>query len=97
MQIERGTFCPLVKEDCKQFECVFWTKLMGKDPQSEQHIDEWDCAVRWLPILLIEGSQESRQTAAAVESLRNVVAKQAEQLPSIAIPNRQARLGELEQ
>ena len=34
-------------------------------------VDEWGCAVTWLPMLLIENSQMQRQTSAAVESARN--------------------------
>lgn len=30
-----------------------------------------DCSIKWLPVLLIESSKETRQAAAAVESLRN--------------------------
>ena len=37
------------------------------------------CAVKWIPMLLIENSQMQRQTGAAVESFRNeVAAKQAQ-------------------
>ncbi len=71
MKIEPGKFCPLVGGDCKQFECMFWTQLRGAHPQTGQEIDEWDCAIKWLPVLLIEGSKETRQAAAAIESFRN--------------------------
>ncbi len=71
MQIKPGTFCPLIGGACKQFECMFWTQLRGTHPQTGQEIDEWDCAIKWLPVLLIEGSKETRQTAAAIESFRN--------------------------
>ena len=73
MQIEAGTFCPLIKEDCIQFKCTFWTHIRGLHPQSGQEIDEWDCAVKWLPLLLIENVKEVRQGAAATESFRNVM------------------------
>ena len=73
MQIAPGTFCPLIQGDCKQFACMFWMKLIGKHPQTGDPIDEYDCTIKWLPILLIEGSQETRQAAAAIESFRNQV------------------------
>ena len=47
---------------------------IGGEPQTGKEIDEWDCAVKWMPMLLIENSQQQRQTGAAVESFRNVVA-----------------------
>ncbi len=73
MKIEPGTFCPLLKEDCIQFKCVFWTQLRGTHPQSGAEIDEWSCAVAWLPILLIENAKEIKQGAAATESFRNTI------------------------
>lgn len=76
MQIEPGTFCPLIKENCIQFKCMFWTQLRGNDPQTGKEIDEWDCAVKWLPILLIENAKEVKQGAAAIESFRNEMVRQ---------------------
>jgi hypothetical protein len=40
-------------------------------PQSGQEVDQENCAIAWLPLLLVENSQQQRQTAAAVESFRN--------------------------
>ena len=74
MQRPLATFCPLVQGDCKQFDCLWWIQLRGTHPQTGQELDEYDCAVRWLPILLIENAKEVRQGAAAIESFRNVVA-----------------------
>ena len=37
--------------------------------------DDWGCAVGWLPVLLIENSQQQRSTGAAVESFRNEMVK----------------------
>ena len=44
---------------------------MGKNPQTGQDVNEWNCAVTWLPMLLIEGSQQTRQAGSAIESFRN--------------------------
>ncbi len=73
MNIEPGTFCPLIKDECIQFKCLFWMQLRGKNPQTGEDVDEWDCAVKWLPMLLIENAQEVRQGAAAIESFRNIM------------------------
>ena len=40
-------------------------------PNDGQPTEEWGCAMAWLPVLLIENAQQSRQTGAAVESFRN--------------------------
>ena len=71
MKIEPGKFCPIVRGDCKKFDCMFWTQLRGTHPQTGDPIDEWDCAIKWLPILLIENAKETRSTTAALESFRN--------------------------
>ena len=75
MKIDVGTFCPLIKKDCIQTKCAWFTQLRGTNPQTGSEVDEWGCAVSWLPILLIENSQQQKQTGAAVESFRNVVAE----------------------
>lgn len=71
MQLENGSFCPLVNGKCKQLECLWFTKVTGKNPNTGIDIDEYGCAVAWMPTLLIENAQQSRQTGAAVESFRN--------------------------
>lgn len=48
-----------------------WVHIRGKNPQTGAEIDMPDCALKWLPVLLIENAQEVRQAAAAVESSRN--------------------------
>lgn len=71
MQRPQPTFCPLVKGLCQTFDCLWFIQLRGTHPQTGEAIDEHDCAMRWLPILLIENAKEVRQGAAAVESFRN--------------------------
>ena len=70
-QIKPGTLCPLIGEDCRGLECSWYTQVRGQNPQTGTDLDEWGCAVTWLPVLLIENSQMQRQTGAAVESFRN--------------------------
>ena len=86
MQRPPATFCPLVQGTCKQFDCLWWTHLRGMHPQTGQELDEYDCAVRWLPLLLIEGAKETRQAAAAIESFRNLTVKGLSQIPVVAVP-----------
>lgn len=71
MQIKPATYCPLIKEDCKGLGCSWFTQLRGTNPNTGDPVDEWGCAVTWLPMLLIENSQMQRQTGSAVESFRN--------------------------
>ncbi len=73
-----GAECEEVKEEAgKQviLRCPWYTMLRGKDPNTGKEVDEWGCAIAWLPILLIENAKEVRQGAAATESFRNEVVK----------------------
>lgn len=78
MKLEPGKFCPLLKKDCIGLQCNWFMLVRGKHPQTGADVDEWSCAVTWLPVLLIENSQQQRQTGAAVESFRNEVVRNAE-------------------
>lgn len=75
MKIEPGNFCPLLQADCKGIQCSWFTQIRGTNPNTGQEVDEWGCAVTWLPMLTIENSQQQRQTGAAVESFRNEMVK----------------------
>ena len=76
MKLESKDNCPLNKfKPCKKFECSWYIKVMGKDPQTNKDIEEWRCAISWFPMLLIENSQRQMQTGAAVESFRNEMVK----------------------
>jgi hypothetical protein len=59
-------FVGVTKHNCQK-----WTHVVGKHPQSQEHINRYGCADSFLPILMIENSQMQRQTGAAIESFRN--------------------------
>jgi len=71
MKIKPGAFCPLIQADCKGLECSWFTQIRGHNPNTGEEVDEWGCAITWLPMLMIENSGQQRQTGAAVESFRN--------------------------
>ena len=80
MKIESKANCPLHNfNPCRQTDCAWFTQLRGNNPNTGEPIDEWGCAIAWIPVLLIENSQQQRQTGAAVESFRNEVVKSNEQ------------------
>ncbi|MET3969081.1 hypothetical protein [Bradyrhizobium sp. S3.9.1] len=70
---DEGGICPLHREDMSKVchKCPWWTLVRGKNPQSEEMIDDWRCAVALLPMLLVENAQMQRQTGAAMETFRN--------------------------
>lgn len=71
MKLEQGKYCPLIKKDCLGLQCSWFTQIRGVNPNTGEPVDEWGCAVTWVPVLLIENSQQQRHTSAAVESFRN--------------------------
>lgn len=71
MKIEAGNHCPFVGGDCIGIKCRMMVNLRGTNPNTGEPVDEWDCTLRWMPVLMVENSQQQRQTAAAVESFRN--------------------------
>lgn len=72
MKFEAKSNCPLNGfEPCKQLECAWFTQIRGTNSNTGQEVDDWGCAIAWMPILMIENSGQQRQTGAAVESFRN--------------------------
>ena len=75
MELKNGNYCPLVKKDCIGLQCSWFTQVRGTNPNTGKEVDEWACAMAWLPVLLIENSQQQRSTGAAIESFRNEMVK----------------------
>jgi hypothetical protein len=69
-----GSTCEEVK-DGKIMRCAWYTKVMGKDPQSTEDIENWACAISWMPTMMVEMSQTNRGQTAALESFRNETVK----------------------
>lgn len=76
MKIEVQNNCPLHNfEPCKKLECAWFVQIRGHNPNTGSEVDEYACAIAWMPVLMIENSQQQRQTGAAVESFRNEMVK----------------------
>jgi hypothetical protein len=92
MELKPGSYCPLIKKDCIGIKCSWFTQMRGTNPNTGKEIDEWGCAMTWLPVLLVENAQQSRQAGAAIESFRNEVvafnqSSQALIAPSVHLVN----------
>lgn len=84
MKIEPKNGCPLNNfEPCRQLDCAWFIQVRGTNPNTGQAVDEWACSMAWMPMLLIENSQQQRQTGAAVESFRNEMVKANESSQSL--------------
>jgi hypothetical protein len=79
MKIESKSNCPLDGfKPCRQLECAWFMQIKGTNPNSGESVDEWGCSMAWMPMLIIENSQQQRGTSAAVESFRNEMVKNNE-------------------
>ena len=79
MQIEAKANCPLDGfNPCRQLDCAWFMKIVGTNPNTGKEVEEWGCSMAWMPMLMIENSQQQRQTGAAVESFRNEMVKNNE-------------------
>lgn len=76
MRYDKGQFCPILKEECIQDKCAFWTQVRGYDSNSGKEVDEYACAIAFLPMLLINTANETRKGAAATDSFKNEMAQQ---------------------
>ena len=76
MKLEPKANCPLDGfKPCRQLDCAWFMKVRGNNPNTGEEIDDYGCSIAWLPVLMIENSQQQRQTGAAVESFRNEMVK----------------------
>lgn len=57
----------------KMVRCRWFVNIKGKHPQSEEIIDQFNCAIAWGPLLTIETTQQVIGVGAATESFRNEV------------------------
>jgi hypothetical protein len=94
MKLEPGKFCPLIKEDCVGLKCSWFTLVRGTNPQTGKEVDEWGCAVTWMPMLTIENSQQQRHTGAAVERFKHEVVKSGEKSQMLLAADIQQRIEE---
>ncbi len=69
--------CPLTGDSCMEHQCVWYINVMGNHPQTGETINQWGCSMTFLPMLMIENSQQQRQTGAAVESMRNAIVSES--------------------
>jgi len=93
MRIEQGTYCPLIQKKCIGLKCSWFTRIQGYDTNTGKDVDEYQCAVSLLPMLLIENSGQQRQTGSAVESFRNEMVKANENSMKLLEQSAKLKLG----
>ena len=85
MELKPKNGCPLHNfEPCKQLDCAWFTKIAGKNPQGQKEVEEWGCAITFMPILMVANTNSNTRTQAAVESFRNKMVSQQDELLQLA-------------
>ena len=95
--METEIFCPIGKKcqeakDGKVYQCNWFRRLVGMHPQTGEQIDEWDCAIGWVPLLMVEMSKTNRGQTAAIESFRNETVKRQDAFLGLANDVSQKRI-----
>jgi hypothetical protein len=98
MALEVEFTCPLGSEcettrDKKIIRCAWYTKMVGLDPNTGKEIDDWACAMSWMPMLQVEMSSTNRGQTQALESFRNETIKGQEVFNNL-VKKRNKLLGE---
>lgn len=72
-----GETCRYFNKDVSKVchKCHHYVKLQGMNRNTGEQVDEWMCADVAQVILQAENSQMSRETGAAIESMRNEMVK----------------------
>ncbi len=80
----KGKTCPMHRKSMRDVceTCPLWTKLVGQDPQSGKQVNQWNCSLAWLPMLLIENSKETRSAGSAIEDMRNKIVERQDRVAS---------------
>lgn len=77
----KGQICPLHQKDVSKVchTCPWFILVRGADPQTGKELDTWDCAISWMPTLLLETAKQTRGVQAATESFRNEMVKASQE------------------
>jgi len=65
-----GSVCEEIKDNVMH-RCRWYVSMSGEDPQSGEKFTKSECAMSWVPVLLIENTRESSRLNASISSLRN--------------------------
>lgn len=65
-----GNECEEIKND-EIHRCRWYVRVVGRDPQTGEERDNWDCAINMAPMLMVESIGVMRGVQSATDSLRN--------------------------
>jgi hypothetical protein len=84
------TYCPLWRKAMAKVchTCPWWTQVRGKNPQTGADVDDWNCAIAWLPMIGVQAAREAAAGAAETSAFRAEAAQNnAQQASNMAALN----------
>jgi hypothetical protein len=63
--------CPFLGQECIGSQCKLWGRVSGVHPQTGQVVEQHDCTLVWIPMLLTNVVKETSQNTAATNEVRN--------------------------
>tara|TARA_R100000231_G_C5277882_1_gene150713 strand:+ start:350 stop:658 length:309 start_codon:yes stop_codon:yes gene_type:complete len=92
-KLKQGDLCPLIGESCRQLECMWYTQISGTNPQTGEPVNEYGCAVAWIPFLQVDNTKHVNEAGAAIESFRNeTVQKLSPIIPIQQLPTKPIKI-----
>ncbi|MBI4396813.1 MAG: hypothetical protein HY548_06945 [Elusimicrobia bacterium] len=83
---------PKNKETGEKYVCNKWIKLIGMDPQSGEHLENWMCSEAAITKLLIENAQMTRHASASTDKVANEIQRSRMTMIAAMPPDAQDRL-----
>lgn len=59
--------------------CPLWMSLRGKNPQTGEELDDWNCAMAWGPLLAVNAAREMAMLGAEMNAMRNETKKASDE------------------
>ena len=86
-----GSECEEIKDN-KIHRCMWYTKVVGYDSNTGETVDDWSCAISWMPTLQLEMSATNRGHSQAIESFRNETVKGQKEFNKLIKQSQQKKL-----
>jgi hypothetical protein len=67
-----GRICPLMQKDASEccHNCMLWTKVTGKHPQTDEMVNHYHCALAWMPMLQVDQGVKVMRMEETVQKAR---------------------------
>ena len=86
-----GSECEEIKDN-KIHRCMWYTKVVGYDSNTGETVDDWSCAISWMPTHQLEMSATNRGQSQAIESFRNETVKGQKEFNKLIKQSQQKKL-----